>query len=127
MTPASKAAPSGSATGRETGARKSPRSTRPVPGGVSHQGRQDDRADPLGHRAPEGEIQQRHEQEQHQELPQLHADVEGHEGRQQVGSRELQRLPEGEREAEPVDEAEDEGDPSSGGAAAGETMFSSAM
>ena len=71
--------------------------------------RQDDRADPLGHDVAEHELQRRHEDDEHQELAELDAEVEGEERGQNVRAGELQRLAERERETESVHQAEGEG------------------
>ena len=79
-----------------------------MPAGVGDERRQDDRPDPLGDDEPEQQLQRRDEQRQHEELPELDADVERQQRRQQVGPGELQRLPQGEREAEAVNQTEPE-------------------
>ena len=88
------------------------------------------------HDEPEHQPEERRQQRDHQQLPELDADIEGEERRDDVRAGKLQRLTQRERETEPVHKAEPEGDgPSSrharpGGVRSGRaatTMFSSAM
>ena len=55
-------------------------------------------------------MERRHEDEQHEQLAELDADVEREQRRQEVRAGELQRLPQREREAEAVHQAEGERD-----------------
>ena len=61
-----------------------------------------------GDHVAEQEIERRNQQDQHQQLSQLDADVERQQRRQQVRAGELQRLPQRERKPEPVDQPEPE-------------------
>ena len=74
------------------------------------QRRQDDGAQALGHDIAEEEIERGHEQHQYKQLPQLHADIERQQRRQDVGAGELQRVAQDEGKAESMHQAEEEGD-----------------
>ena len=97
-----------------------------MPAGVRDQRRQDDGADPLGESESEQQLQRGHQQGEHDELAELHANVEREQRRQHVGAGELKGLAKREREAEAVDQAERERDDPAA-AQPGATMFSSAM
>ena len=77
---------------------------------MRNQRRQQDRADPLGHDEAEQQIEDRNQDHQHEQLPELDADVERQQRRQQVRAGELQRLAQREREPEAVNQPEAEGD-----------------
>src|SRR5260370_9987999 len=77
----------------------------PVPAGVSHQRRQNDRAHAFRDRVAEEELQRGDEKNEHEDLPQFDADIEGQKRGQQMRSGELQRLPQGERKTKTVYQA----------------------
>src|SRR2546421_8628046 len=81
----------------------------PVPAGVSDDCGQDDRAHALRDGIAKKELECRDQQNEHEKLAKLDADVEGKKRSEQVGAGELQRLPQGEREAKSMYEAEAEG------------------
>src|ERR1044071_2996784 len=82
----------------------------PVPRGVRDERRDDDRAETLGDDVPEEQVEHGNEQQEHEQLPELDADVEREKRGDEVRARELERLPEREGEAEPVHETERERD-----------------
>jgi len=67
-----------------------------VPGGVRHECRQNDRPDAFGDNVTEQQLQCGNKQRKHQNLSKLDAYVEREQGSQQMGSGELQRLPQSE-------------------------------
>src|SRR5262249_61987653 len=82
----------------------------PVPRGVRHQTRQDDRAEPLGHHVAEQPAERRHEHDEYEQEAELDAGVERQDRGQPMRAGELLHRPQREREAEAVDEAEGERD-----------------
>src|SRR5256886_3923289 len=78
----------------------------PVPAGVSDDCGQDDRAHALRDGIAKKELECRDQQNEHEKLAKLDADVEGKKRSEQVGAGELQRLPQGEREAKSMHKAE---------------------
>src|ERR1700730_9791295 len=56
------------------------------------------------------QIERRHQQQHHEQLPELYSDIERQKRREQMRACELKRLPEHERKTEPVHQAESERD-----------------
>src|SRR5437660_10823657 len=81
----------------------------PVPAGMRDDCGQDDRAHALRDGIAKKELERRDQQNEHEKLAKLDADVEGKKRGEQVGAGELQRLPQGERETKSMYEAEAEG------------------
>src|SRR6185295_4582764 len=77
---------------------------KPVPRSVTDQERQDDRRDSLGHMT-ESKIEHRDGDDEHEQLSELHADVERQQRCDEVGSRELQHLLKPVGKAEPMHQA----------------------
>src|SRR5437016_3819208 len=78
----------------------------PVPAGMRDDCGQDDRAHALRDGIAKKELERRDQQNEHEKLAKLDADVEGKKRGEQVGAGELQRLPQGERETETMHKAE---------------------
>src|SRR5207247_10735478 len=81
----------------------------PVPAGMSDERRQNDRAHAFRDGVAEEKLQRGNEQDQDEKLAKLDANVEGKQGRQQVGPGELQRFTQSKRETKSVYQAEAEG------------------
>src|SRR5256884_9848442 len=77
----------------------------PVPAGVSDDCGQDDRAHALRDGIAEKELERRDQQNEHEKLAKLDADVEGKKLGEQVGAGELQRFPQSKRATETVHQA----------------------
>src|SRR5213080_4532259 len=78
----------------------------PVPAGMRDDCGQNDDAHALRDGIAEKELERRDQQNEHEKLAKLDADVEGKKRGEQVGAGELQRLPQGERETETMHKAE---------------------
>ena len=75
---------------------------------MRHERRQNDGADPSGNHIPEQQPQPGEHEREREQLTELHADVEGQQGREHVCTGELQGLAQREREPEAVHEPESE-------------------
>lgn len=81
-----------------------------MPGRVRDQSGENDGPHAFGDDEAEERVQNRNQKNQHQELPQLHAYVEGEQRGEHVAAPELERLAERERESKSVDQSKAEGD-----------------